>query len=126
MVQKSANHTNVNTLKINNQVEIYQSSRNKNYQELLVTCMTSIVLRFESYKLQGLVPDLGNLTPRANKDAAPLGCWCAGCQHEIKMFKYKSKTNIFIGTIVLIYTECTQELGRYTITHLPTLLSTPR
>jgi len=95
MAQKSANHTSVNTLKINNLIEIYQSSRNKNDQELLVTCKTGIVLRFESYKLQGLVPDLGNLTPRANKNAAPLRWWYAGCQHKIKMFKYKSKTNIF-------------------------------
>ena len=37
MAQKSENHTSVNTLKINNHIVIYQSSRNKNDQALLVT-----------------------------------------------------------------------------------------
>ena len=80
-----------------------------------------IVLQFESYKLQGPVPDLGNLMPRLIE---MLRSYVGGVPGVNT--KYKSKTNIFIETIVFIYTVCTQELGRYTITRLPTLLSAPR
>jgi len=57
---------------------------------------------------------------------------CSECQHKTKCLNTNQKvyfyiTNIFIETIVFIYyTMCMQELGTYTITHLPTFFNTPR
>lgn len=61
------------------------------------------------------------------------GTECAGCRHKIKYLNTKQKVyfyikNIYIETIVFIYTVYTRKLGTYTVhsmTHLPILLMYP-